>query len=205
MFAGNSVASRILFAFGTVITVFAAAIGLSLLRLSQFDRAVSDVTDVQLPKFQVGNSWTVLTMDAAIHMRNAVVTDDPSQVNAEIATVTQLSAKAQEYLDTLSANVRTDDEGKIKDAREILLTRARGPQLAYLAKLTKLNEFFKASLTAHAQVLAESYQRTRVAVVAIAAGALVVAVLRATRLWAALRQMERMMEAGQCLQAYAAT
>ena len=204
MFASNSVASRILFAFGTVITVFAAAIGLSLLRLSQFDRAVSDVTDVQLPKFQVSNSWTVLTMDAAIHMRNAVVTDDPSQVNAEIATVKQLSAKAQEYLDTLSAIVRTDDErarvaavttarnaylpieaaflksiddGKIKDAREILLTRARGPQLAYLAKLTKLNEFFKASLTAHAQVLAESYQRTRVAVVAIAAGALVVAVL----------------------------
>jgi hypothetical protein len=55
----NSVFSQILLAFGVVLLVFIAAIGLSVARLAQFRDAGLAITSVNLPKLDLVNDWTV--------------------------------------------------------------------------------------------------------------------------------------------------
>ncbi len=200
----GSVSSRILLAFGVVILVFGGSVVLSLVRLAQFNAAVRSVTEVNMPKFEATNAWAVFTMQSAIHVRNILLTDDPERVATEVAAVKQFKLKGQEFLDTLTAIARSDEErghiedvlkarekyspiedqflaleseGKAKEARDLIQGPGRGPQLQYLGKLNKLSEYFKAELKEQAETLAGSYQRSRMTIIWIAAAAAIVAVL----------------------------
>jgi methyl-accepting chemotaxis protein len=203
---GRSVSRKILGAFGVVFLVFGVAIALSVVRLAQFNDAASNVTEEQLPKFEVTNAWASGMMQEAIHMRNVLVVDDPERLATEVATIKQFSLKSQDYLDTLKLIARSDEErarvqdvmaargafqpleieflqnvagGDLKSAREILLTRIRSPQLAYLGKLTKLSDFFKTELTRGADALDGTYTKTRKFVLSLAAAAIGIALLLA--------------------------
>jgi methyl-accepting chemotaxis protein len=203
---GRSVSWKILGSFGIVFVVFGIAIALSVVRLAQFNAAAGSVTEEELPKFEVTNALAAGMMQEAIHMRNVLVVDDPERLATEVATIKQFSLKSQDYLDTLKAIARSDEErarlqgvveargafqpleveflrdvagGDLKSARDILLTRIRSPQLAYLGKLTKLSDYFKTELTRAADALDGTYLKTRKFVLSLAAAAIGIALLLA--------------------------
>jgi methyl-accepting chemotaxis protein len=202
MFFRKSVSARIFLAFAVVIAVFGAALAVSLLRLSEFHKAVSSVADQSLPKFESANGWAAYAMQSAIHMRNLLVVNDPDKVAAEIAAIKQNSQNASEYMDILRTVARGDDEvtliqavirargnymalqdqflqevaaGKLADARETLMTRASGAELAYVAELTQVSDLFKAQLRQHVEAVAASHAQARKIVFSIALVAVLVA------------------------------
>ncbi|MGA2779466.1 MAG: methyl-accepting chemotaxis protein, partial [Steroidobacteraceae bacterium] len=206
MSIGNSVSSRILAAFAAVIVVLGAAIVFSLLRLSDFNKAVSSVVDQSLPKFESADGWSSYTIQSAVHMRNLLLVTDPAKVADEIAAIKQLTQTGSEYMVILQTVARGDDEktliqavssaranymllqdqflkqvadGKLAEARETLLTSASGPELAYVAELTQVSDLFKAQLRAHAESVAASHRHARMLIVSMALGAVLIAGLLA--------------------------
>ncbi|HMD75599.1 MAG TPA: MCP four helix bundle domain-containing protein, partial [Steroidobacteraceae bacterium] len=200
----RSVTTRIFAAFAVIIVVFGAALGLSLKRLSDFNKAVSNVADVSLTKFEVANAWSEMTSQSATQLRNLLVVSDADTIAAEIAEVKQDTHNAAESMDALGAITRagSDDAGvlfqavvqarknyvglqdeflqqvaanKLDDARETLFTRAKGPEIAYFTELVQLRDIFRSQLRDQTNAVAASYRKVRLIVAAIALTALLIA------------------------------
>jgi hypothetical protein len=89
----NSVGARLMLAFGGVIVVFGAAVGLSIGRLASFNGAVNDITHNQLAKLETADAWAASLSESMRHTRNMLIMDDKAQIQGEIVKVHALSEK----------------------------------------------------------------------------------------------------------------
>ncbi len=174
--------------FGAVMLVSIVAIGLSLFRLAEFNRTVRQLTDVNQPKLKMTNMWIAVTLDTQVQTRNLILLEDKEKYAAVIEAIHGLHLKRKEYRETLVGAAASDAEkavlkdviaardtyvpiedeftalmkqGKISEAKETLLERAKPAQAAYLAELDKLSDYYNAQLQSAADTLAAAHARTR--------------------------------------------
>jgi hypothetical protein len=186
----NSIGARLMLAFAGVIIVFCAAVVLSIVRLSAFNAAVSEITGAGLKKLEMTNAWSVCLLQTARHTRNMLILDDKNKIQAEVDAVMEDKLKRKEYLTVLtatsssaaeaavlqavtasrSAYVPLEDEflrdvsaGELKEAKSVLLDRARPAQLAYLDALGKFGEFQRSQLLGKADTLMEALPLSTIA------------------------------------------
>jgi len=197
----NSIGVRLTLAFGGVIFVFCAAVIFSAVRLSAYNAAVSEITGTGLKKLEMTNAWTVCLLQTARHTRNMLILDDKNKIQAEVDAVMENKRTRKEYLAALTAisssatesaalqavvDLRVvylpfEDEflrdvgaGQLKEAKEVLLERARPAQLAYLDALEKFGEFQKDRIRGQADALSASYQGSRSILIMLSLGAIAI-------------------------------
>jgi methyl-accepting chemotaxis protein len=210
----NSVAARLFLGFGTVIAVFAAAITLSLVRLSAFNDAVTSITGPQLSKVEATDAWAVSIAKSMSHTRTLLLLDDKTKIQAEIDKIRNLQSARAGYADAMKANVhspqgkellqvsldaratatpleeeflRQMQAGQVKEARDTLLERARPAQNALLDSLTKLGEHQQAEIKDSAAALASSYHSSLTWLVLLSVTAMAVGAFLALVITRAIR------------------
>jgi methyl-accepting chemotaxis protein len=211
----DSIASRLLLAFGVVIILLGLAITLGVSRLADFNSAVTVVTGPQLTKLEQANAWIYELQDSARHTRNMLILDDKQKIQEEISGTEHNRAKRTEYMQALEHSLDSEDEkqalksvsdaqaaylpfeeeylrqvgaGQMALAKETLLGKARPAQLEYISALQKLVHFEESQIATEAAGLAVSYQHSRTMVVLMALAALAVAAVIALKMGRAIRQ-----------------
>jgi PAS domain S-box-containing protein len=202
----NTIGVRLALAFACVIIVFVAAVVLSIGRLSAFNAAVNQITGPGLTKLEMANAWSIRLLQTAHHTRNMLILDDKNKIQAEVDAVMEDKLQRKEYRVALTAisssaaetaalqavadsrvvYVPFEDEflrdvsaGQIKEAKEVLLERARPAQLAYLDALGKYREFQKSQILGQAAALSASYQSSRSMLITLSLGAVAISCLLA--------------------------
>jgi methyl-accepting chemotaxis protein len=211
----NSVGARLMLAFGGVIIVFGAAVGLSIGRLASFNTAVNDITHNQLAKLETADAWAASLSESMRHTRNMLIMDDKAQIQGEIAKVRALSDKRDELaqkmsslvesaegkaalkiaLDASSALKPLDEDyqrqvqaGDFKAAKETLLERSRPAQLSLIAALQQMAEHEKEHIHGKADEISASYVASRSWLLTLSAGAVAVACLLAFLITRAIKK-----------------
>jgi methyl-accepting chemotaxis protein len=188
------VAARLFLGYGTVAVIFGGALGISILRLTEFKNEVHGITNDRVPKLEQTDDWTIRLLETARHTRNMLILDDKEKIQKELDAVQEDKAQRKEYMGLLTASAATTEEkaalqvvidaraayvpledeylrqvtaGQIKEARETLLARARPAQLAYVEALNKFRAFQTAQIKARAEALDSSYGHTLVMLVSL--------------------------------------
>jgi methyl-accepting chemotaxis protein len=202
----NTIGARLALAFACVIIVFVAAVALSIGRLSAFNAAVNQITGPGLTKLEMANAWSIRLLQTAHHTRNMLILDDKNKIQAEVDAVMEDKLQRKAYREALTAisssaaetaalqavadsrvvYVPFEDEflrdvsaGQLKEAKEVLLERARPAQLAYLDALGKYREFQKSQILGQAAALSASYQSSRSMLITLSLGAVAISCLLA--------------------------
>src|ERR1700722_9801457 len=202
----NTIGARLALAFACVIIVFVAAVALSIGRLSAFNAAVNQITGPGLTKLEMANAWSIRLLQTAHHTRNMLILDDKNKIQAEVDAVMADKLQRKAYREALTAisssaaetaalqavadsrvvYVPFEDEflrdvsaGQLKEAKEVLLERARPAQLAYLDALGKYREFQKSRILGQAAALSASYQSSRSMLITLSLGAVAISCLLA--------------------------
>ena len=214
MTLGKSVVTRLMLAFGSVIIVFGAAVGMSIGRLAAFNTAISGITGSAFTKVETANDWSVRLLQTARHTRNALILDDKNEIQSELDAIVDDKAKRKEDMEALTVSVTSaaekaslqavvdsrsaylplEDEflrevkaGQLKESKELLLERMRPAQLAYLDTLVKFSLLQKNQLKKQADVLAASYRSTRTLLTAVSLCAVAIACLLTWSITRAIR------------------
>jgi PAS domain S-box-containing protein len=218
----HSIASRLLLAFGVVITLLGLAITLSIIRLADFNAAVTAVTGAQLTKLEQTNAWIYELQETARHTRNMLILDDTRKIQEEIEGTQGNKAKRKEYMEALQRSLESDDEkqafksvsdtraayvpfedeylrqvgaGQMAEAKQTLLGKTRPAQLEYMTALRNLVEVEKNRIATEATGLTASYQHGRNLILLMAIAALAAAVVIALRMGRTIRQpLEQVIE-----------
>lgn len=210
----NSVAARLFLGFGIVIVMFAAAITLSISRLSAFNDAVTSLTGPQLTKVEAADAWTLAIAETMSHTRTMLILEDKAKIQAEVEKVRVLKEDRKKFADTMTANVhspegkailqtaldagaalspledailRQVEAGQVKEAKETLLEQARPIQNSLKATLKKLSEHQRAEIQDSATALAASYQSSKMLLLLLSLGALTLAGVLAFLITRAIR------------------
>jgi len=210
----NSVAARLFVGFGIVILVFGAGIALSLVRLAGFNDAMSEITGPELVKVETVNAWATSVSESMRHTRNMLIVDDKVEIHSEIAKTRELIEKSKQYADTMATRVQSaegkallqsalvakaiviplDEEfirqieaGDFRGAKETMLTKSRPAQLELFGRLQKLAEFQQVHMQARADALAASYRGSRVLLIALSVGAVLIACVLAVLITRAIK------------------
>jgi methyl-accepting chemotaxis protein len=184
----KSVFTKIVLGFGAVTLVAIASTGLSLYRLADFNRTVRQLTDVNQPKLKMTDMWIGVTLNTEVQTRNLILLEDKQKAAAVIEEIHALHLKRKEYRETLVSHASSDEEkavlkqvvaardiyvpiedeftaqlnqGKLAEAKQTLLERAKPAQTAYLAALDKLSDYYNLQLANAADALASAHQRTQ--------------------------------------------
>jgi len=112
------VAARLFLAFGTIAVIFAAALGLSIQRLTEFKNEVHGLTNDRVPKLEQTDDWTIRLLETARHTRNMLILDDKEKIQKELDAVQEDKAKRKEYMELLTASAATAEE---KAALQVVL------------------------------------------------------------------------------------
>src|SRR3984885_7277623 len=211
----NSVGARLMLAFGGVIIVFGAAVGLSIGRLASFNVAVNDITHNQLAKLETADAWAASLSESMRHTRNMLIMDDKAQIQGEIAKVRALSDKRDELAQKMSSLVESaegkaalkvaldasatlkplDEDyqrqvqaGDFKAAKDTLLERSRPAQLALIGALQQMAEHEKEHIHGKADEISASYVASRTWLLTLSAGAVAVACLLAFLITRAIKK-----------------
>jgi len=211
----NSVGARLMLAFGGVIVVFGAAVGLSIGRLASFNTAVNDITHNQLAKLETADAWAASLSESMRHTRNMLIMDDKAQIQGEITKVHALSEKRDQLAQKMaslvesaegkailqtaldaSATLKPLDEdyerqvqaGDFKAAKDTLLERSRPAQLALIGALQQMAEHEKEHIHGKADDIAASYVSSRSWLLTLSAGAVAVACLLAFLITRAIKK-----------------
>jgi methyl-accepting chemotaxis protein len=199
----QSVATRILLAFGLVILLFGAAVGIGLARLAQFNESVRSVTTTGLAKLETTNWMYDFALQGATQSRNLVAfADDKDQVATAIAALHQFELKNEEYENKLNREATTAQEktllqaiaaargtylpsrdqflglvvdGKLVEARDFLLKGLKAKHQAYLGSIFKLNGFYKTEMTHESQALQIAYEKTLKQLIVLPVAAILIA------------------------------
>jgi methyl-accepting chemotaxis protein len=211
----NSVGTRLLLSFAGVIMVFGAAVTLSLIRLSDFKDAMTEITGPLLVKVETADGWSATVSESMRHARNMLIMDDKAEIAGEVAKFAALAQKGQEYADTMAATVKSaegkamlaavtearatllplDQEfinqvnaGDTKGAKETLLQKSRPAQLAFMAALAKISAHQREHIHNRADEVAASYRSTWILLVTLSLAAVAVACLLAYRMTNAVKR-----------------
>ena len=211
----HSVSSKLLLAFGAVILLLGAAITLSIVRLADFNSAVTAVTGPQLEKLELANAWVYELQETARHVRNMLILDDKEKIQQEIQATEATRAKRKEYRDALEQRVDSDAEkralqavidaraayvpledlylqqvaaGQMAQAKQTLLDKARPAQIANIQALHQFIEFQKSRIAAQARELSASYQHSLTWVLLMALAAVLAGGVIATQMGRAIRK-----------------
>jgi methyl-accepting chemotaxis protein len=188
------VAARLFLAFGAMAVIFGGALGISILRLTDFKHEVHGLTNDVVPKLELTDDWTIQLLETARHTRNMLIFDDKEKIQKELdavmedkdkrkgyrkllvtsAVTTEEKAALQLVLDARTAYVPVEDEflrvvtaGQIKEAKETLLAKTLPAQIAYVDALRKFRAFQMAQIAAHTEALDSSYGRTLVTLLSL--------------------------------------
>ena len=209
----HSLSSKLLLAFGVVILLLGAAITLSIIRLAEFNSAVTAVTGPQLEKLELANAWIYELQETARHTRNMLILDDKDKIQQEIQATEAARAKRKEYQTALEQRADSDEEkralqsaidtravylpleleylqqvaaGQMAQAKQTLLDKARPAQIANIEALRQLVEFHKSHIAAQAAQLSASYEQSLGWVLSMALVALVVGCVIAIKMGQAI-------------------
>lgn len=210
----ESIAHRLLVAFGAVIVLLGAAIVLGLLRLSAYNSAVQHVTGSELTKLELANAWIYELQESARHTRNMLILDDKDAIQKEIDDLLENKAQRKECMEALKKLVSVGEERKTLDAvidaraayapledqyvseiglgrraeaKQTLLEKARPAQLLNLTALRKLVDYEKAEIASQAEGLSSTFEFNRILILSISIGSIIVAMVIALRMGRAIR------------------
>ncbi|MGA2190944.1 MAG: methyl-accepting chemotaxis protein [Steroidobacteraceae bacterium] len=199
------VAVRLSSAFGIIALIFGTALGIGILRLTEFRDAVHVLTNNRVPKVVQIDDWSIQLLETARRTRNMLIYDDKGEIQKEVAAVQEARTKCQQYMDSLLASAGANekaplkvigdardrytalenlylqliDGGQIKEAKDILMLVARPTQLAYLESLYKFRAYETAQMKTEADALDSTYRRSRVLLVILFAVAAIASTLMA--------------------------
>jgi len=183
------VAVRLFTAFGVIAVLFGAALGLSILHLSELKNAVHGLTNSRVPKLEHIDDWSIELLETARRTRNMLIYDDKAEIAKEVTAVQESRTKCQQYLDALTKAADSPEEqsalkaigdarnrytalenlylqlidgGQSKEAKDILMLVARPTQLAYLESLYKFRAFETLQMKTGTEALDAAYHRNLV-------------------------------------------
>ncbi len=204
----ESLATRLMLAFGFGTLVFAAATALSIVQLSRFNAAVSTVTGPKLHNLELVEQWLEASERAARLTITTFITSEiyemPDRINAIRAVDEKASALATELQSAAMTPVeraalndalasRADyasleeqvlisvSSGQIAQARMTWLKEAQEPQSRYLNALRRLREVEATLMTSSTHQLGATFRTSRLLLVAMLVTVLVASMLFAYR------------------------
>jgi len=188
MRTGNSLATRLLSAFGAITLVFAAATTLSINRLAYFNTAASTVTGPQLRRLELADQWLDAVQQSTRLTSTALITADEYEMPDHVRAILSIDAKAGAVASELRSAQMSSEErvvldssmdarsiyapleehiltlasaGQIAQARMTLLKQAQAPQQKFLDTLRRLREVEERRMTDSTQQLAATYRSSR--------------------------------------------
>ena len=202
-FANLNIGTRLGIGFAAILLLLAAVVGIGMGRLSALNDNVVEFADERLPKVQMSSDWIIAMLQTARHTRNMLILDDPEKVKAEIKGAMKLKQQRKEYMEALQMSISGPEgkavlqkvldtraiytpfedkylelvgEGKLAEAKVVLLEQARPTQLAYIDALYKLvayqmDQAKQASIAAQAD-----YHTGRDLMAGLLAGALLIGI-----------------------------
>lgn len=204
----DSLITRLLLAFATVMLVFAAATALSIVRLAQFNKLALSVTGPHLKHLQHAEQWLDSTQESARLLSTTLIRADQYDMPEELLAIQAADAHAHDQMRALGSEPRSPEEnvafnaattaaanyapleerilsqaaaGQIAIARLALLQPAQRPQQEYLASLRRLREVEKSTMTAATLELIATYNLNRSLLVGMFLIAMVAAMILAFR------------------------
>jgi methyl-accepting chemotaxis protein len=210
----NSVGAKVLCAFGAVITIFGAAVTLSVARLGDFNTSVAALAGPELKKLETVDDWAMTISQSMRYTRNMLLLDDRAKIQAEVEAVRATLDKRRQYSETMTALVRSSEgkallqavldareaavpieteylqqveAGQLREAKDTLVNRARPAQMALMTALERLSERQRTKFAAAADSLAASYHSARVVLLGLSLAAAAMACLLASLITRAIR------------------
>jgi hypothetical protein len=137
----DSLITRLLIAFATVMLVFAAATVLTIVRLAQFNEAALAVTGPQLQHLQHAEQWLDAVQESTRLLGTALIRADQYEIPEQIVAIQAVDARAQSQLRALQSEPRSPEENAVLNAvvtaganyaplEESILTQAAAGQIA---------------------------------------------------------------------------
>ena len=204
MFANMKIGVRLALGFTVVIVLMIAIAFIGVLRLRHLNENIDIIIADRYPKTVTANDIVRELNSQAQQMRNVLLMTDKSEIQKELAGIDETgkviaenlaklekkitSTKGREFLKgvmTARAKfVETRDrfrklfaEGKIAEAKNVLLTELRPHQLAYFEALDNVVKFQHELMEASGRDAAEEYHSGRTLMITLALGALALAVI----------------------------
>ena len=210
----NSVASRLAAAFGAVALVFGVAVVLGMAQLSAFNAAVGVLTSDKLRKLELANDWIFELQETARHTRNMLILDDKDKVRTEVDATLENKGRRKRYMEELQALGGSPEEqatlravigaralytpaedeylrlvqiGQMAQAKDVLLSRARPAQLAYIDALHQFTTYQRADVGVSATALTAAYERSKLLFVLVSTVAIAIAMTLALLITRSIR------------------
>ena len=168
-FLGNrTINTRLMLGFGGVIVILVVVAVTSLLRLSEFNRAVANFASARVPKVIAVTTLEDGLLKTAQQMRDALILDDEKQVKQALQAVRGGRQQRQAQLERIEAMLmpgeeralyqaildargvydpveeeflKIADRGDYATAKDVMLDRGRPAQIKYLDAMTKFSEY----------------------------------------------------------------
>ncbi|WP_321932189.1 methyl-accepting chemotaxis protein [Paraburkholderia guartelaensis] len=182
---GNTrVVTRLGAGFGVVLVLLSVVVGIALDRLSALDDTVHQLTSENVAHILVANDWIVRVLETARRTRNMLILEDGAAIAKEVEGVYEDKKARAAYLEQLRKSINSpggkallqtvidararytpyEDEylkrvtaGQMTEARDVLLTKARPEQLAYIDALEKLIDYEKSTIAATETRVSQDY------------------------------------------------
>jgi methyl-accepting chemotaxis protein len=195
-FLGNrTINTRLTLGFGGVIVILVIVAVTSLLRLSEFNRAVANFASARVPKVIAVTTLEDGLLKTAQQMRDALILDDEKQVTQALQAVRGGRQQRQAQFERIETMLMPGEEralyqaildargvydpveeeflkiaerGDYATAKDVMLDRGRPAQIKYLDAMTKFSEYQVERSTREATDAGASYNSTRTVILILA-------------------------------------
>src|SRR5262245_2824559 len=191
----RTINTRLTLGFGGVIVLLVMVALTSLVRLSEFNRAMADFASSRVPKVIAVTTLEDGLLKTAQQMRDALILDDEKQVKLALQAVRAGRQQRQLLLDKTQAMLvpgeeralyqaildargvydpveeeflKTAERGDYATAKDVMLERGRPAQLKYLEAMTKFSEYQVERSAREATEAGASYSTTRTIILVLA-------------------------------------
>jgi methyl-accepting chemotaxis protein len=203
MFRNLKVRTRLALGFGVVSLLLAAVVLLGIRSLANVKDNVDEMVGDKYPKVVLAYDLIGDLHDIAIAMRNIVVSSSADTTRRELARIEQSRKEIADGMDQLKQRIRSDQgkqlfgaiaderqkylggqeefirlaaEGKTLEARELLVNRVEGQQVAYTRAIEKLIAYQHALMEQTGKATAAEYNEIRNELIVLGAAAVLMGI-----------------------------
>ena len=213
MFKNLKLGVRLAIGFGIIVTLMLIISMVSVSRVSSLDEEISNMVKDKFPKTVWANNMIDDLNVVARSMRNALLIEDKAQQLKELERISEARTNLLENLDKLEKTIKSEkgleilkavkdarvayvsgqdaflkliQEGRQKEARDLLFSEIRPKQTAYIDVVNKLINFQSEAMVKSGEDADALASNTRTLILSLLAAALVLAIAAA---WALTRSI----------------
>ena len=190
---------RLTLAFTVLVGLLVLVAAIAALKLGSLNQATATLANNRVPTLIMLDRLNASTLNAARHLRDMLILDDPDQVKQQIDAVAKtkqdtgealaflegqfksgkglelladVKQRHEEYVGPEDAFLRLVQSGDVSAAKVVLLVSARERQMEYITSLEKLTEYETGATKAAAAEADKSYHAGLLQIGVLAAGAI---------------------------------